>query len=110
VAKNGFRRFLGLSKATTPNEPDELDVEPAKGGTHSTGLFAPLKTQSDAAPVRVVSVDEKRELVSDSVGEFSVANSKRAVESSRSRSGYRWVSQVSREKRAAWADFVDQSF
>jgi hypothetical protein len=104
VPSFNFRRFL--PKAQTPTE---LEDSPPEGGT-SPGLFAPLTTESETAPLPVVSVDKRVGLVSEPVGQVLVTNSKRPVEVSRGRSGYVWVSQASRLKRAAWADFARQTF
>lgn len=93
-----FRRFLGLVESTTPKEPR---ADP-------TRQKAPPTRERDAAPIRLPSVDKKLEPVSEAAGEISTAKSKRAVESSRSRSGYVWVSQASRSKRASWADMPEK--
>jgi hypothetical protein len=102
----GLRKLLARKQAEDP-----LERLAALGREHHpTPQFAELATRDEAAPIRVVSVDKK-------VGEVSVAESrpttpesKKAVEVPRSRSGYVWVSQRSRAKRAAWADFTDQTF
>jgi hypothetical protein len=94
-----------LGRAEDPHERSRATLTP-------TGVrqFRQPTRESDAAPARLVSVDEKVEPALDSVGRFSVANSKRAVVLPRSRSGYVWVSQASRSKRAGWADFTGQTF
>jgi len=100
VREGGFRRFLRLAKAAEPAE-----LEPA--GVYPGAPFAPLTTRADAGPVRVVSVDEKAEPSLESVGQVSAEKSKKA-EPPRSRSGYMWVSERSRSKRAAWADMPER--
>jgi hypothetical protein len=93
VAKNGFRRFLGPSAPTTP---DELEDPPAAGG-YGARPFAGVTTPADSDPVRTASVDEK-------VVEISVVNAKRAAEPRRRPASYAWVSQASRAGRVSWAD------
>jgi hypothetical protein len=88
-----FRRFL--SKAEDPLERlAELGRETAH---RPAPPFAPLKLQSDAAPVRGASVDEK-------VVDLSVAKARRAGQPRRRPPSYVWRSQVSRAGRASWAD------
>jgi hypothetical protein len=70
--------------------------------------FAGVATRDDATPICLSPVDEKIGLVLESAGQVSVGKPKTAVESSRSRSGYVWVSQRSRAKRAAWADMPER--
>jgi hypothetical protein len=109
---SGFRKFLGLPAKTPPSEPAEL--APADGCP--PGPLAGPTTQGDAAPIRDVAVDKKVELVSeqssrrreDSKARVFVAKPKREVEPPRSRAGYVWRSQASREKRAAWADMPER--
>jgi hypothetical protein len=96
----GLRKLLGRKP---PKDPLEHLAEPGRetGGGYRTGPFAPLKTQGEAPPVCVASVDKR-------VGPISVADSKRAVDPPRSRSGYIWRSEASRSKRAAWADMPER--
>ncbi len=102
---------LGLLRLVDwPDEPLEEPLErlaelgrEAGSAADPTRQFAEPATQSAAAPIRDAAVVKK-------AGEFSVAKSKKRVESRRRAPSYVWVSQASRGKRAAWADFVNQSF
>jgi hypothetical protein len=97
----GLRKLLSRQPAEDPLERlAELGRETAHHPT--TRHFPRPARESDAAPVRVASVDEK-------VGDCSVVKAKRG-EPPRSRSGYRWLSQRSRESYAAWHDFVSTRF
>jgi hypothetical protein len=95
----GLRKLLARKPAEDP-----LKRLAELGREHPTPRFADRATRDEAAPVRVASVDKT------AAAESVVVEEKRAVEPPRSRSGYRWVSQRSREKRAAWAPFTDQTF
>jgi hypothetical protein len=98
-------RLADLGRTEDPHERSRATPTPA-----GVRQFRQSTRESDTAPARLVSVAEKVEPALDSVGRFSVANSKRAVVLPRSRSGYVWVSQASRSKRAGWADFTGQTF
>jgi hypothetical protein len=101
-----FRRFLlGQPAAEDPLERlVELGrAEDPAATPHPTRQIAELKTQDEAAPLSLASVDKK-------VVDVFEVEAKRAVEAPRSRSGYVWVSQKSRSSRAGWADFVNRTF
>jgi hypothetical protein len=112
----GLRRLLNRqASAQRPTEPLARLVELGRAeegvatSATPTGPFAQLRTQGEAGPTRLVRFDKTAELV-ESAAEVSTADSKTQVESPRSRSGYMWVSERSRSRRAAWADFVDRTF
>jgi hypothetical protein len=94
-AEDPLKRLAELGRETGRYHPRQF--------RHGTG-------ESDAAPSYLSPVDEKVGLVSGPAARISTTKAKRAPEPPRSRSGYVWVSQRSRAKRAAWADFTDQTF
>jgi antitoxin (DNA-binding transcriptional repressor) of toxin-antitoxin stability system len=100
----GLRRLLTRQPAEDALERlAELGRETV---THSTRPVAQLNGEAVAGRSCAVSVGEKPE----PVAEISPAKRRRTVESSRSRSGYRWLSQRSRESQASWHDFVSTRF
>jgi hypothetical protein len=96
----GLRKLLTRQPAEDPLER-LAELGRKVGATHPSRPFADATTQSEAAPKRGPSVDER-------VERSFVAESKERVEPSRSRSGYVWVSQASRSKRASWADMPER--
>ena len=94
VAKGGFRRFLGLgdSRATPIRQ------------------FAPPARTSGTAPISPVSVDKKPEPLPVAVAEISTVENRKGTVEPRSRSGYVWVSQRTRETRTGWAGILDRDF
>jgi hypothetical protein len=95
----GLRKLLARKPAEDPLERlAALGRE--EGGTYPSRPFRHAIGESDPAPACVAPVDEK-------AGEISVGRAKKA-EPPRSRSGYCWVSQRSRSKRAGWADMPER--
>jgi hypothetical protein len=102
----GLRKLLARKPA---EDPLKRLVELGREELASSGRrpFAGVATRDEAAPICLSPVDEKVGLVSEPVAESFVAKSKRA-EPSRSRSGYVWISEKSRSKRAGWADMPER--
>jgi hypothetical protein len=106
---------MGLRKLLTrqPADPDQGRTKPfdpierfrelgrTEDPVHPSRQFPGATTQSDAASVSAARVDEK-------AADFSGGISKKKP--SRSRSGYMWVSQRSRDSQATFKSFVDQRF
>jgi hypothetical protein len=107
----GLRRLLNRQTAEDPlKRLAELGREESSAtGAYPARPFAEPATRDEAAPICLPPVGEKVGLVSESAAEVSAAKSKKA-EPPRSRSGYVWVSQRSRAKRASWFDYTSQTF
>jgi hypothetical protein len=98
----GFRKFLTRQSAEA--EAGDLLERLAELGRADPPPppFAPLKTPDETPPLSSAAVDKKAARMS------AVVESKRAAQSPRRGSGYLWVSQRSREKRAAWASMPEK--
>jgi hypothetical protein len=98
----GLRKLLTRQPAEDPLERlAERGREPDSAVTPSAA-FADRATRDDAAPIYGAPTDK-------TAGSFFVAKSKKAVGPLGRRSGYVWISERSRSKRASWADFTDQT-
>jgi hypothetical protein len=96
----GLRKLLTRQPAEDPLEHlAELGRE-AESTAPSTGLFAQMTTEDEAAPLSSVALDKK-------VVEVFAAESKKRVERRRDPS-YVWRSQASRAGRASWADMPER--
>jgi hypothetical protein len=99
----GLRRLLTRQPAEDPLERlAELGRE-TRSAADPTRPNVRLNAHADAAPISLASVEKK-------VIDVFAVKAKKAVDPPRSRSGYVWVSQASRSRRAAWADFANRTF
>jgi hypothetical protein len=101
----GLRKLLTRRPAEYPLERF-VDLGGAQADPHPIRQFAEMKTQAPAEPIRPVAFG--KESSSESADDLAAA--KRRAEPPRSRSGYFWVSQRSRNRRTGWADFVNRTF
>jgi hypothetical protein len=99
----GFRRLLNRQTAAEPlARLAELGRAETPTPT-STRQIRQLNASSDAAPMREACVDKMAEPV-------LVVVDRKEEAAPRSRSGYMWVSQRTRDARMLSADFADQTF
>jgi hypothetical protein len=104
----GLRRLLNRRPAEVEAEDPlerlaELGAEDPEANPHPARQIAELATRDEAPPISLVGDGKK-------VVDVSAAESKKTPEPPRSRSGYVWMSQASRSRRAGWADFVNRTF
>lgn len=98
----GFRRLLNRAAKLEPT-PAELAETPTP-----CAPFAQLPARAPAASLSLVETEKKVEPLPEPVREISAADAKKA--GARTRSGYVWRSQASRERRSEAMDFGNTTF